>query len=74
MPIILATWEADIGKTEVQGQLRQIVHKTPIPKITTAKWTGSVAQEIEYLLCKCEALTLNSSSTRKKKCAFSYLH
>jgi hypothetical protein len=28
MPIILATWEADIGKIEVQGQPRQIVFET----------------------------------------------
>jgi hypothetical protein len=47
MPIILATWEADIGRIEVQDQPRQIVLKTPISKITRAKWTGSVAQAVE---------------------------
>jgi hypothetical protein len=30
---------------------------TPISKITTAKWTGGVAQAAEHLLCKCEALS-----------------
>jgi hypothetical protein len=30
--VILATWEAEIGKIAVQGQPRQIVHKIPSPK------------------------------------------
>jgi hypothetical protein len=46
MPIILATWETKIGKIAVQGQLRQIVLKTPISKITRAKLTGDVAQAV----------------------------
>jgi hypothetical protein len=29
---ILATWEAEIGRIEVPGQPRQIVHKTSSPK------------------------------------------
>jgi hypothetical protein len=32
MTIILATWEAEIGRIAVQGQLRQIVQETPFPK------------------------------------------
>jgi hypothetical protein len=51
----------------VQGQHGQIVCETPISKITRAKWTGSVAQVIECLLCKCEALSSNPSLTKKKK-------
>jgi hypothetical protein len=31
-PIILATWEDEIGKIKVPGQPRQIVHKNPSPK------------------------------------------
>jgi hypothetical protein len=37
MPVILDTWKAEIGKIAVQGQPRQIVHKTQFPKITRAK-------------------------------------
>jgi hypothetical protein len=36
-PVILATWETEIGRTAVQGQ--------PFPTTTRAKWTGGVAQQ-----------------------------
>jgi hypothetical protein len=36
-------------------------------KITTAKWAGGVAQEVECLLCKYKALNSNSSPTKKNK-------
>jgi hypothetical protein len=32
MPVILATWDAEIGKIVVQGQLGQTVFETPSPK------------------------------------------
>jgi hypothetical protein len=47
MPVILATWEAEIRRTEVQGQPRQIVCETPISKITRAKWTGGSSPEFK---------------------------
>jgi hypothetical protein len=56
MTIILATWEVEIRKIMVQGQPGQILQETPISKITRAKWTGGVAQVVECLLCKHEAL------------------
>jgi hypothetical protein len=31
-PVILATWEAEIRRMEVQGQPRQTVYRTPSPK------------------------------------------
>jgi hypothetical protein len=37
MLVILATWEANIRRMAVEGQPRQIVHETPISKITRAK-------------------------------------
>jgi hypothetical protein len=64
-PIILATSEAEKRRVEVLGQPGQIVYKTPIYKITKAKWTKSATQVVEHLLCKHEALSSNSSLTRK---------
>jgi hypothetical protein len=59
VPVILATWETEIRMIMVPGQLRQIVHKTPLSKITRAKWTADVAQEAKYLLCKHKVLSSN---------------
>jgi hypothetical protein len=47
----------------VQSQPRQIVHKTPSPKITIVKCAGGVAQAVECIFCKCKALSSNPSST-----------
>jgi hypothetical protein len=67
MHAILATWEAEIGRIAVQGQPKQIVRKTPISKITTAKWTGSVIQAVEHLLCKARSPEFKLQSHQKKK-------
>jgi hypothetical protein len=48
----------------VQGQPRQIVHKTSSPKIIRPAWTGDAVQVVECLLCKLKALSLNSSPTK----------
>jgi hypothetical protein len=32
MSVILASWETEIRRIAVQGQLRQIIFKTPSPK------------------------------------------
>jgi hypothetical protein len=37
MTAILATWEAEIGRIMVRGQLEQIIRETPIFKIARAK-------------------------------------
>jgi hypothetical protein len=36
-------------------------------KITTTKWTGGMAQAVEHLLCKCEALGSNTSPTKERE-------
>jgi hypothetical protein len=59
MPVILVAWETEIGMTVVQNQSRQIVLETIISKITRAKWTGGMAEEVEHLFWKCEALSSN---------------
>jgi hypothetical protein len=41
--------------------------KDPISKISRAKWTGGVARAVESLLCKHEALSSNSSPTKKNQ-------
>jgi hypothetical protein len=51
IPVILATWEAETGRIMVGGQLRQIVLKTLICKITRAE-VGRVAQVVQYLPSK----------------------
>jgi hypothetical protein len=54
----------------VRGQPRQIIHGTPISKITKAKWTRGVAVVVENLLCKHEALSSNFSPPEKKYTLF----
>jgi hypothetical protein len=66
-PVILATWEDDIQRIEDQGQPQTNNSRLSVPKITRAKWTGSVVQAVEYFLCKCKALSSNPSPTKKKK-------
>jgi hypothetical protein len=62
--VILATWEAEIRRFEASLG-KQFERPTPtISKKTTAKWARGVAQVLELLLCKHEAL--NSSKTKQQ--------
>jgi hypothetical protein len=54
----------------VQDQPGQIVHKTPISKITRAKMDWKCRPMVEHLLCKYKALISNASPTKKKKKEF----
>jgi hypothetical protein len=56
MPVILATWEVEIRRITVPGQPPQIVHKTPISKITRAGFVR-VAQVPAYPPRKHEVLS-----------------
>jgi hypothetical protein len=53
MPLILATWGAEVRRIVVWGQPSQ-AHSSqdPISKITRAKWTGGMAQVVQFLLFK----------------------
>jgi hypothetical protein len=73
MPGILATWDVEIQRISIPGQPRQIVHETPISKITRAKRPEGMAQAVECLLCKHEALSSNSSPIKKKKYIYIYI-
>jgi hypothetical protein len=65
MPVILATWEAEIRRITVQSEPGQIVCKTLSRKTTIHKSTGRVAQVVKHLPSKCEALNSNPSTEKK---------
>jgi hypothetical protein len=48
--------EASQGRLEVSQRNRL---QDPISNTISTKWTGGVAQVVEHLLCKCEALSSN---------------
>jgi hypothetical protein len=67
--IILATEEAEI-RSEVQGQPRQKVLKTPSQKYTAQKRAGGVAQKVKCLTSKHKVLSsgpVPQKKGRKKK-------
>jgi hypothetical protein len=63
-PSCLGGWDWEVHhSSSAQANSSQ----DPNFKIIRAKCTGGVAQVVEYLLCKWEALSWNSSLIRKKK-------
>jgi hypothetical protein len=51
----------------VLRQPGHIVHETLSPKVTSSKWTGGMAQEVESLLGKSKAMSSNPSYNKCKK-------
>jgi hypothetical protein len=66
VPVIPATWEAEMGRIEIQGQPWPII-LDPSSKITRAKWTGGVAQVVDRLLCKWEVLSSNPAPPKTNR-------
>jgi hypothetical protein len=63
-PIYLGGWDWE------DGGLRPALENSsqdPNSNITRTKVTEGVAQEVECLLCKCEAVSWNPSPIKKKK-------
>jgi hypothetical protein len=61
----IVTQEAENRRITVQNQPWQIVRKTLSQKQQPKK-AGSVPQVVEHLPSNCEALSWNSSATKKK--------
>jgi hypothetical protein len=74
MSVILAIWEAEISRIMVWSQPRQTVSETLTGKYPTPKKAGRVAQVVEHLPRKCEALNSNPSTAKKKKKAYILIH
>jgi hypothetical protein len=69
-PVILATWEAEIGRIRVSRPFWANSSQDLISKIARAKWTGGVAQVAELLFHKTKAEFKPQSQqkqTNKKK-------
>jgi hypothetical protein len=66
-PVIPATQEAQIRRTEVRSQPRQTVYKTLLRKYPTEKRAGRVAQVVEPLPNKHEALNSHRTVPKKKR-------
>jgi hypothetical protein len=65
-PVILAQ-EAEIRRIAVQSQPKQIVPKNLSCKYPSQNRPDGVAQVVESLPSKCEALSSNSSIIKKKE-------
>jgi hypothetical protein len=65
--VILATQEAEIRRSEVQSQPKQVVLDTHLENTPHKKRAGGVDQVVQCLPTKLEALSSNPSTTKKKK-------
>jgi hypothetical protein len=67
MPVILATWEAEIRRVVIGSQSRQIVQETLSQKYPTHNRVGGVAPVIGNLPNKGGALSSNPSTAKKRQ-------
>jgi hypothetical protein len=68
-PVILATQEAEIRRIMAQSQSQANSSQDTISKIpNTKKRAGRVTHVVDCLPSKCEALSSNPSTTKKKTC------
>jgi hypothetical protein len=67
MPVILAIQEEKIRRITVRGQSRQVVHEMLSQKYSTYKRAGKVAQVVESLPSKCEALVQTPIPPKRNK-------
>jgi hypothetical protein len=63
--VIPATQEIISRRVAVAGQPQAKIFETLSEKLPKAKWTGGMAQVVEF--SKCKALSSNWSTTKKKK-------
>jgi hypothetical protein len=61
MPIILATWEAEMRRIEVEASMGKWFMKHLSQKYSIQKRFGGVVQMVEHLPSKCEVLSSNPS-------------
>jgi hypothetical protein len=66
IPAILAPQVAEIRRNAVRSQPGQIVHETLSQKYSTQKRAEGVAQVVEYLPSKSEALSSNPNTAKNK--------
>jgi hypothetical protein len=66
LPVLLSTWEAEIWRIKFEAS-PDPSSQDPSSKVTRAKWTGGVAQEVKHLFCKCKDLSSSPSPTKKNK-------
>jgi hypothetical protein len=58
---------SNLGGRDREDQGLRPVQANTIPETPPTKQTGGVDQAVKCLLCKCEVLSSNPSSTKKKK-------
>jgi hypothetical protein len=72
-PIILSPQEAEIRRIEFQGQPKKNESETLSQKYPTQKRAGGVAQVVEWLPSKQEAMSLNPSTETDNRCSLKSL-